>query len=500
MKIIKAQNGSKTSWWQKLARSLNEARDARIGAVGAQQVRDLYAEGKTEEAQDLAKQYTIANVTGIALGAGAGSTLATADKIGWVPTLVTEVTGTTGSLAGGVVGKALDDKLNTKWIAPTLGVVGSVIGGGLGYKGLINAGAKGYLKGSSEGIIKRYNTPFISDVAGNMAKNAKIIIPKSLALDAYSNGSFKSNWRDRAIYMRHHDLEHDVGISKLSDEELLNHFDLKNFRNNRTKEVYLDRTYDGQYTVFPLEWFDRLNNTGDERVSFILKHPLKTKLPNYTNLDEQIELASRANIGTKRDQFIRALNTNTEYNASLPKGSVGYAEGNVLYGMYGGHPSGKIYTTFAKDDFSPLAQLTLGHEGAVHASRNLDDEWVLRYLDENKIVDMSKVSSYFKDADRGEIGAHLSELASWLGFRKNSPTAKYITPEGKTKITKNDIINFRRFNEANGFLMNKSIFGNILDWDKFLDFINNHPYAILAPTVGASALKINANNTNDKIN
>lgn len=50
------------------------ARDAKLGAVGAQQVRDLYSEGKNQEAQNLAKQYAKANTTGIALAGGAAST------------------------------------------------------------------------------------------------------------------------------------------------------------------------------------------------------------------------------------------------------------------------------------------------------------------------------------------------------------------------------------------------------------------------------------------
>jgi hypothetical protein len=49
-------------------------RDAKLGAVGAQQVRDLYAEGKKQEAQNLAKQYAKANTTGISLAGGAAST------------------------------------------------------------------------------------------------------------------------------------------------------------------------------------------------------------------------------------------------------------------------------------------------------------------------------------------------------------------------------------------------------------------------------------------
>lgn len=46
-------------------------RDARIGAVGAQEVRDLYATGKSKEAEELAQRYAKANINGIALALGA---------------------------------------------------------------------------------------------------------------------------------------------------------------------------------------------------------------------------------------------------------------------------------------------------------------------------------------------------------------------------------------------------------------------------------------------
>ena len=50
------------------------SRDARIGAIGAEPIRQLYREGKTEEAQELAKQYAKANIAGIAMAAGAANT------------------------------------------------------------------------------------------------------------------------------------------------------------------------------------------------------------------------------------------------------------------------------------------------------------------------------------------------------------------------------------------------------------------------------------------
>ena len=76
--ILKAQEGTTEGFWSKLWNAVKAggmaARDAKLGAVGAQQVRDLYSEGKNQEAQDLAKQYAKANTTGIALAGGAAST------------------------------------------------------------------------------------------------------------------------------------------------------------------------------------------------------------------------------------------------------------------------------------------------------------------------------------------------------------------------------------------------------------------------------------------
>lgn len=64
-------------WYKKLASAISEgsrmARDARIGAVGAEPIRQLYREGQTEEAQELAKQYAKANIAGIAMAAGAAN-------------------------------------------------------------------------------------------------------------------------------------------------------------------------------------------------------------------------------------------------------------------------------------------------------------------------------------------------------------------------------------------------------------------------------------------
>ena len=51
--ILKAQEGTGNNFWSKLWNAVKEggmaARDAKLGAVGAQQVRDLYTEGKNQE-------------------------------------------------------------------------------------------------------------------------------------------------------------------------------------------------------------------------------------------------------------------------------------------------------------------------------------------------------------------------------------------------------------------------------------------------------------------
>lgn len=79
------QTLSNEPWYKRLGKAIIEggqsARDARIGALGAQQVRDLYSEGKDAEAQALAQQYAKANTTGIALASGTLSSNLISDLI-----------------------------------------------------------------------------------------------------------------------------------------------------------------------------------------------------------------------------------------------------------------------------------------------------------------------------------------------------------------------------------------------------------------------------------
>ena len=149
---------SNKKWYQKVLENLASARDAKIGAIGADQVRQLYKEGEDEQAKKLAEDYLKANVTGIAAGAGGAGTLTSISEIGLVPTILTEATGATGGIvgskAGEIVGQLIDNKYGTN-TTPYLtffgGLGGGVTGGVLGYKGavagskyLVNNGIRGY--------------------------------------------------------------------------------------------------------------------------------------------------------------------------------------------------------------------------------------------------------------------------------------------------------------------------------------------------------------------
>lgn len=59
------------NFWQSIINNAGAAKDAKVGAVGAEQVRQLYSEGKDDAAQNLAKIYTLANAAGIGTAAGA---------------------------------------------------------------------------------------------------------------------------------------------------------------------------------------------------------------------------------------------------------------------------------------------------------------------------------------------------------------------------------------------------------------------------------------------
>lgn len=73
--MSKPESKPKPSIWETVLSGSMDARDARRGIVGASHIRQLYNEGRSEEAQDLAKRYFTANTIGIGLGAAAPFTI-----------------------------------------------------------------------------------------------------------------------------------------------------------------------------------------------------------------------------------------------------------------------------------------------------------------------------------------------------------------------------------------------------------------------------------------
>lgn len=154
---------------QSIAKSAAEARDARIGAVGAQQVRDLY-ETDPELAKDLNQKYLKANVTGI-LSAPMAGEFATYGLIGGGARLLGGTAGSTvGSLGLGALGDVTDKKLNTNFLGDTGRILGGLAGFGAGMKAttplLRTAATKGitlhmpeetFMKLRGEGFHKKYS-------------------------------------------------------------------------------------------------------------------------------------------------------------------------------------------------------------------------------------------------------------------------------------------------------------------------------------------------------
>ena len=117
---------SKPNFLSKVARIIVEngqsARDARIGAVGAQPIRDIYTEASKEmalgneqkaqqleaQASDLSKRYTAANVNGIMLAPLAGE-FATYGLLGGAARVAGGMAGSTvGGTAGALLGNEVD--------------------------------------------------------------------------------------------------------------------------------------------------------------------------------------------------------------------------------------------------------------------------------------------------------------------------------------------------------------------------------------------------------
>lgn len=97
-------------------------------------------------------------------------TIASAGATGWIPTIITTGTGVAGGYGGQKLGQAIDKKYGTN-VTPALTIMGGILGGVGGYKGLVQAGSTGLLKNTSNGLL--YSQQFAKD-AGSAALNRQL--------------------------------------------------------------------------------------------------------------------------------------------------------------------------------------------------------------------------------------------------------------------------------------------------------------------------------------
>ena len=182
----KEQTLSGKSFWQKLLESGQSGRDARVGAVGAQQVRDLYNEGKTEEASELAKKYAKANTTGIALAGGAASPSLLGDLI------VTGATTTADTLLEGDI-----DSLNKDLaINSALDIAGRII---TNKAGTILPKTKEFAKKQLTNFAKNPNIKFLDKKVPMFETLLNWSLPKSERDRIFRNAHLYNEAQKKAI-------------------------------------------------------------------------------------------------------------------------------------------------------------------------------------------------------------------------------------------------------------------------------------------------------------
>lgn len=116
-------------------------RDVRTGTLHSD-IKDLQEKGKYEEAQNLAKNYLMADASGIMLPAVASEFTTYGLLGGGLRLGAGTATGYLGEKGAGVLGKYADKKLDTKWIEPTSRFIGGFAGFGIG-SNLVNRGLRG---------------------------------------------------------------------------------------------------------------------------------------------------------------------------------------------------------------------------------------------------------------------------------------------------------------------------------------------------------------------
>lgn len=107
----KAKQERRSEIFTALGEGATMARDARAGNVWAQQVRDLYAQGKIEEAQELAKKYAKGELAGLAIAGGSASSSLLGDLAvtGSTTTAETLIDGNTEHLGQNLLKNAMFD-------------------------------------------------------------------------------------------------------------------------------------------------------------------------------------------------------------------------------------------------------------------------------------------------------------------------------------------------------------------------------------------------------
>lgn len=460
----------KSQGYKTVQEKMQEAMARMPEDINSEDVYDWYNAYQPDPKKQAEFRYQGAKATGALMTIP--MTIFSAGTMGWVPALTTTATGFAGAYGGQKLGEAIDTKYGTN-TTPWLALTGGFAGGIGGYKGLVKAGSAGLLKGSGQMYGKQFVKDVIDDVSKTTLKNTFAPI----------HGSFKL--RDAEWYMR-------VRDGKPPIDDLPEYQEYQRTGNTRL----LDKTYNGELVVSPKVGLERRVNTLIDRQKFIREHPVS----NYsgpTDAPMTIEDALE-NAGQFRAKYQHQLDEaigDIKYDSKLSDGILGHTEGTSLgYMYYGRGPRRKanIRVFHAQGSNDIMDAITDLHE-LHHATGNSDDGYIYNYLKENGIVDWDNVASYYKDSDRGEIGAHLSELPDYLGFTKESGK-RYQTAYGKRTINEEDIKNFMRFNEQRGFRQDHTIWGNIKNMKAFLEFMNKHKFAITAPVLGGTVAKpINSN-------
>lgn len=223
-----------------------------------------------------------------------------------------------------------------------------------------------------------------------------------------------------------------------------------------------NQPYGGEFVVSPKEGLMRRLNTVKDRQNFIRENPVSSyygygerHVPEgpwggggfVRTMDDEIYDAGEGLI--KYQHQLDDVIGDIQYNAALSSSEVGRTEGTGIGYLYGRRPIADIKVSHAPNSDKAIDAITDLHE-LHHATGNTDDRFIYNYLKDNDVIDWDNVSPYFKNAEKGEIGAHLSELPDYLGFTKG-PGNRYQTAYGKRVINEEDVKNFIKFQKRNGF-------------------------------------------------